>query len=75
MVDKGIPRHEYEIVDDTGNKIGEVTSGTMGPSVKVPIGMGYVPSALAKEGSIVKVKIREKSLNAKVVKFPFYKMT
>jgi len=75
MVDKGIPRHEYEIVDDMGNKIGEVTSGTMGPSVKIPIGMGYVPSALAKEGSIVKVKIREKILNAKVVKFPFYKMT
>jgi len=75
MVDKGIPRHEYEIVDDMGNKIGEVTSGTMGPSVKIPIGMGYVPSALAKEGSIVKVKIREKILNAKVVRFPFYKMT
>lgn len=75
MVDKGIPRHEYEIVDDAGNKIGEVTSGTMGPSVKVPIGMGYVPVALAKEGSIIKVKIRDKILNAKVVKFPFYKMT
>jgi len=75
MVDKGIPRHEYEIVDERGNKIGEVTSGTMGPSVKVPIGMGYVPATLAKEGSIIKVKIRDKILNAKVVKFPFYKMT
>jgi aminomethyltransferase len=73
MVDKGIPRHEYEICDATGNRIGEVTSGTMGPSVKIPIGMGYVPSALSSEGSEIFVKIREKLLKAKVVKFPFYK--
>ncbi|MEI6434971.1 MAG: glycine cleavage system aminomethyltransferase GcvT [Bacteroidota bacterium] len=73
MVDKGIPRHEYEIVDAQGNKIGEVTSGTMGPSVKIPIGMGYVPVALSKEGSEIYIKIREKILKAKVVKFPFYK--
>jgi aminomethyltransferase len=73
MVDKGIPRHEYEIVDAQGNKTGEVTSGTMGPSVKIPIGMAYVPSALSKEGSEIHVKIREKILRAKVVKFPFYK--
>ncbi len=73
MVDKGIPRHEYEIVDVQGNKIGEVTSGTMGPSVKIPIGMAYVPSALSKEGSEIHVKIRDKILRAKVVRFPFYK--
>lgn len=73
MIDKGIARHEYEIVDAAGNKIGEVTSGTMGPSVKIPIGMGYVPSALSKEGSEIYVKIREKILKAKVVRFPFYK--
>ncbi len=73
MVDKGIPRHEYEIVDVAGNKIGEVTSGSMGPSVKIPVGMGYVPSALSKEGSEIHIKIREKILKAKVVKFPFYK--
>ena len=73
MVDKGIPRHEYEITDADGNKIGEVTSGTMGPSVKIPVGMGYVPSALSKEGSEIHIKIREKILKAKVVKFPFYK--
>ncbi|MCX6276693.1 MAG: glycine cleavage system aminomethyltransferase GcvT [Bacteroidetes bacterium] len=73
MVDKGIPRHEYEIVDAQGNKIGEVTSGTMGPSVKIPIGMGYVPVALSKEGSEIYIKIREKILKAKVVKLPFYK--
>ena len=73
MVDKGIPRHEYEIVDAAGKKIGEVTSGTMGPSVKIPVGMGYVPSGLSKEGSEIHIKIREKILRAKVVKFPFYK--
>lgn len=73
MVDKGIPRHEYEIVDEAGNKIGEVTSGTMGPSVKIPVGMGYVPASLAKEGSEIYIRIRDKQLKARVVKFPFYK--
>ena len=73
MIDKGIPRHEYEITDAQGNKIGEVTSGTMGPSVKTAIGMGYVPASLSKEGSEIFIKIRDKVLRAKVVKFPFYK--
>lgn len=73
MIDKGIPRHGYPIVDAEGNKIGEVTSGTMGPSVKIPVGMGYVPIALSKEGSEILISIRDKSLRAKVVKFPFYK--
>jgi aminomethyltransferase len=73
MDDKGIPRHGYDITDAGGNKIGEVTSGTMGPSVKIPVGMGYVPSELSKEGSVIYVKVREKVLKAHVVKFPFYK--
>jgi len=73
MVDKGIPRHGYEIVDEQGNTIGEVTSGTMGPAVKKAIGMGYVPVAYAKEGDEIYIKIRDKALKAKVVKFPFYK--
>lgn len=73
MVDKGIPRHEYPILDAQGNKIGEVTSGTMGPFVKIPVGMGYVPTALSKEGSEIYIGIRDKALKAKVVKFPFYK--
>ncbi len=73
MIDRGIPRHGYEIVDDHSQLIGEVTSGTMGPAVKKAIGMGYVPKALAKEGSEIFIKIRDKALKAKVVKFPFYK--
>jgi len=73
MIDMGIPRHGYPIVDASGNVTGEVTSGTMAPSLKKPVGMGYVPVALSKEGSEIYVRIREKSLKAKVVRFPFYK--
>ncbi|MDD5570679.1 MAG: glycine cleavage system aminomethyltransferase GcvT [Bacteroidales bacterium] len=73
MLEKAIPRHEYEIVDGSGKKIGFVTSGTMGPSVKIGVGMGYVPIALAKEGTEILIKIRDKAMKAKVVKLPFYK--
>jgi aminomethyltransferase len=73
MVEKGIPRHGYPIVDAAGAAIGEVTSGTMGPFIRIPVGMGYVPAALSKEGSEIFISIREKDLRAKVVKFPFYK--
>jgi len=74
MVEMGIPRHGYPIVDASGNVIGEVTSGTMSPSLKIPVGMGYVPTAVSKEGSEIFVKIRDKSLKAEVVKLPFYKV-
>jgi aminomethyltransferase len=73
MVEMGIPRHGYAITDEAGNTIGEVTSGTMAPSLKKPVGMGYVPTALSKEGSEVFVKVREKLIRGKVVRFPFYK--
>jgi aminomethyltransferase len=73
MLEMGIPRHGYQVVDASGGIIGEVTSGTMAPSLKKPVGMGYVPTALSREGSEILVKIRDKSLRAKVVKFPFYK--
>ncbi len=73
MVDRGIPRHEYEILNAKGEKIGHVTSGTMSPMLKIGIGMGYVNHDYAKIGSEIFIKIRDKSLKAKVVKFPFYK--
>jgi aminomethyltransferase len=73
MLEMGIPRHGYPVVDASGEVIGEVTSGTMAPSLKKPVGMGYIPTALSKEGSEILIKIRDKSLRAKVVKFPFYK--
>ncbi len=72
LTDAGVPRHGYPILKD-GQKVGEVTSGTMGPSVKKPIGMGYVPAALAAEGSTFQVEIRGRPAGAKVVKTPFYK--
>jgi len=73
MIDKGIPRQHYAIADADGNEIGEVTSGTQSPSMKIAIGMGYVPTAMAKPETEIFIKIRDKVLKAKVVKFPFYK--
>jgi aminomethyltransferase len=73
MVDKGIPRHDYEICNADGNSIGIVTSGTMAPSVKKAIGMGYVPTEFSTVDSQIFIKVREKLLLAKVVKMPFYK--
>jgi len=73
LLDRGIPRHGYSIVDEAGNEIGKVTSGTMGPSVKKAIGMGYVPKALAKAGTELLIQVRNKQLKAVVVKLPFYK--
>ncbi|MFO8068349.1 MAG: glycine cleavage system aminomethyltransferase GcvT [Bacteroidales bacterium] len=73
MIDKGIPRQHYPIVDENGEQIGEVTSGTMSPSLKKPIGMGYVKSEYSKSDSEIFINIRNKTLKAKVVKLPFYK--
>ncbi|MEI6822955.1 MAG: glycine cleavage system aminomethyltransferase GcvT [Bacteroidota bacterium] len=73
MIDKGIPRQHYEICDASGNAIGEVTSGTMAPSLSMNIGMGYVNTDFAKIDSDIFIKIREKLIKAKVVKLPFYK--
>ncbi len=73
MIDKGIPRHEYEICDEKGNNIGFVTSGTQGPSVKKAIGMGYVKTEFSKLSTELYIKIREKLLKAVIVKLPFYK--
>jgi aminomethyltransferase len=73
MIDKGIPRQHYEICDENGRVIGEVTSGTMSPSLKIAIGMGYVETAHAGIGNHVFIRIREKLLKAVIVKIPFYK--
>lgn len=71
MVERGIPRHDYEITDAEGNTIGRVTSGTQSPSLQKAIGMGYVPTAFAKEGTEIFIKIRDNKIKAKVVKPPF----
>jgi aminomethyltransferase len=73
LVDRGIPRKDYEIVDADGNNIGIVTSGTMAPSLSKAIGMGYVTKENSKVDSEIYIAIRNKSIKAKVVKMPFYK--
>ena len=71
--EKGIPRHGYDIVDNQGKKIGEVTSGTMSPSLNKGIGLGYVPKVFADVGSKIHIQIRKKRVPATIVKPPFYK--
>lgn len=71
IIDKGIPRSHYEICDADGNTIGEVTSGTMSPSLNKGIALGYVSLSFSKAGTEVFIKIREKLMAAKVVKLPF----
>ena len=73
MIDRGIPRHEYEIVNAEGKSIGHVTSGTMSPMMKIGIGMGYVKTEFSKPDAEIYIKIRDKALKAKVVKLPIYK--
>jgi aminomethyltransferase len=73
MVERGIPRHDYEIVDADGNIIGIVTSGTQAPSLGIAIGMGYVTVPFSTPDSEIYIRIRNKDINAKVVKMPFYK--
>jgi len=73
MVDKGIPRHGYEIKDASGNKIGYVTSGTQSPTLQQAIGMGYVEAAYAAPDSEIYIAVRDKLLKAQVTKFPFVK--
>jgi aminomethyltransferase len=73
MVERGIPRHDYKIVDADGNQIGRVTSGTQSPSLQKAIGMGYVAKDFSKEGSDIYIEIRNAKVKAQVVKMPFYK--
>ncbi|MDR2969602.1 MAG: glycine cleavage system aminomethyltransferase GcvT [Tannerellaceae bacterium] len=71
MIDKGIPRHGYEIVDAEGHITGTVTSGTMSPFLRKGIGMGYVKTELAKAGTEIFIRIRNRDLKAQVIKPPF----
>lgn len=73
MLEQGIPRAHYEILDAAGEMIGEVSSGTQSPSLGKGVGMGYVRTAYSKPGSEVFIKIRNKLLPARVVKLPFFK--
>lgn len=73
LIDRGIPRHDYEIQDTNGAVIGKVTSGTMSPSMKIAIGLGYVTVENSAVDTEIMIMVRNKALKAKVVKLPFYK--
>jgi len=71
MIDRGIPRHGYEIADGAGNIIGHVTSGTQSPLLNKGIGMGYVSKAYSAFGTEIYIPVRNKLLKAEIVKMPF----
>lgn len=71
--DRGIPRQGYDILNNQGDKIGEVTSGTMSPTLAKGIGMGYIPTNLKSVGTKLYIQIRKKIIPATIVKLPFYK--
>ena len=71
--EKGIPRQGYNILDVNGNDIGIVTSGTMSPSLKKGIGLGYVKTEHAKRDNKIAIQIRKKNVSATIIRLPFYK--
>jgi len=73
MIDRGIPRHDYQIADANGHVIGKVTSGTQSPTLNKAIGLGYVNTDHAKSDTEIYVMIRDKAIKAKVCKIPFLK--
>ena len=73
MLEKAIPRAHYEIVNEAGEQIGEVTSGTMSPSMGKGIGLGYVKTELSKPGTEIFIRVRNKDIKAQIVKLPILK--
>jgi aminomethyltransferase len=73
LLERGIPRQHYKIVDKENNEIGEVSSGTMSPMLGKGIGMGYLNTEYTKSGTEIWIRIRDKQIPAKVVRPPFYK--
>ena len=73
MIDRGIPRQHYEVVNESGETVGEVSSGSISPMMKQGIGMAYLNKGYWKKGTEIFIKIRNKTLKAEVVKLPIYK--
>lgn len=73
LLERGVPRKDYAIVNEAGEPIGKVTSGTQSPSLGQAIGLGYVDKAFSKAGSRIFIEVRKKRIPAEVVKLPFYK--
>jgi len=72
MMEQGIPRRDYEVYSNEGERVGYVTSGTFSPLLKCGIGMAYIQASQAQEGNLMNVKIRDKLAKAKIAAFPFY---
>jgi aminomethyltransferase len=72
MIEQGIPRRDYEIYSIQRERIGRITSGTFSPLLKYGIGMAYIQSPQAQEGSVISVKIRNKLVKGKITSFPLY---
>ncbi|MFC7233873.1 glycine cleavage system aminomethyltransferase GcvT [Halosegnis marinus] len=72
LTERGVPRHGYDVVDTENRIIGEVTSGTMSPTLDEPVGMGYLPTEYADPGTDVRVVVRGSAKNARVHSLPFY---
>ena len=73
LIDKGIARHGYPIVNADGTEIGIITSGTMSPTLNKAIAMAYIPKELSKVDSEILIQVRKKQIRAKVVAMPFLK--
>jgi aminomethyltransferase len=71
LIDRGIPRKDYQILSEERNIIGRVTSGTMSPTLMKAIGMGYVAKEYSKVDTEIYISIRTKKIKAKVVRLPF----
>ncbi len=72
MIERGVPRHDMEIVKD-GKIVGAVTSGNFSPALQKGLGLGSLPPALCQDATVLAINIRGKHIPAKVVKLPFYK--
>jgi aminomethyltransferase len=73
MIERGIARDGYKVLDDAGAEIGYVTSGSYAPFLKKNIALAYVPPGFAHVGTIINVEIRSQAVKAQVVPTPFYK--
>ena len=73
LEDKGIPRHDYLVVDEEGKQVGVVTSGTLSPSLGIPVGLAYIDSGILESGSNIYVQIRKNRAKIKLAKLPFLK--
>jgi aminomethyltransferase len=72
MTEQGIPRAKMDVLNEKGEKIGQLTSGTFSPLLKIGVGMAYIEVAQAQEGAGVSVRIRDKLVKAKIAPFPLY---